>query len=82
MRLFLILLLLVEVQAQFAQIIVAKEGYEATKFSSKVANKVVNLIENVCILDNNCFKSIANLNNYCCTFQCCNMISYTFRNEY
>jgi len=82
MRFFLIIIiLLVGSQAQIEELIVAKEGYQSAKFSSKLAYKVVNVIENACILDENCFKSFISLNNYCCTFQCCNMISYIFRNE-
>ena len=63
------------------EIIAAQEGYEVAKAGSEIAKKVVNVIENSCIFDDDCFKSIVSLNNYCCTFQCCNIVSYVFRNE-
>jgi hypothetical protein len=75
-KILLIILVIAGVQGQFEEYTEAKEGY-----GSDIEKKVVNVIENVCILDDNCFKSIVSLNNYCCTFQCCNIISYVFRNE-
>ena len=46
-------------------------------------NEVSDLIMNnpVCLINDNCFKTSTNLDNYCCVMLCCNMFQYIGRNK-
>lgn len=46
------------------------------------ANEIIQIISNLCILDENCNKEFFALNNYCCLNkgQCCHMFDYIFKN--
>ena len=35
----------------------------------------------VCLINDNCFKTSTNLDNYCCVILCCNMFQYIGRNK-
>lgn len=35
----------------------------------------------ICIMDEGCNTAFLNINNYCCTLQCCNMFEYIVNNE-
>ncbi len=52
-----------------------KDGVDETNDAiTETANKL-------CVTDASCNTSFLNINNYCCTFQCCNMFSYIKKNE-
>jgi len=83
--LILISCLIAVVNTQAEEIAVAKEIYEGAKTGVQIAKKVNELYSNACFNDDQCFdgteKNILTINNFCCSFQCCNMVTYIFRNE-
>ena len=65
---------------QGEELAAAKEIYEGAKMSIEFGKKEKELISNGCIANDNCFTGVA-INNYCCTFQCCNAVTYIFKDE-
>jgi hypothetical protein len=44
----------------------------------ETANAAAKVIQNSCIIHDNCNKEFFKLDNYCCLAQCCNMFDYIF----
>jgi len=66
-------------RSQFEEIAKAKGVYEGAKVGAGFVKKAFNFVENGCIINENCYKNI--FNNLCCSFQCCNAITYIFKDE-
>jgi hypothetical protein len=45
------------------------------------AKKTVDAASNVCLASESCNKDFFNLNNYCCSASCCNVVEYIFKKE-
>ncbi len=68
-------------RSQFEEIAAAKEVYDGAKVGAGLAKKVYKFVENSCLINENCFKNIFAVNNLCCAVQCCNAVTYIFKDE-
>ena len=67
--------------SQFEEIATAKEIFEGAKTGVEVGKKFNELLKNGCVMNDQCFENPLSINNLCCSLQCCNAVTYIFRNE-
>ena len=67
--------------SQFEEIATAKAIFDGAKTGVEFGKKINEFVENGCVRNNQCFENPLSINNFCCTFQCCNAVTYIFRNE-